>query len=136
MRAKILVIEDERATRDSISFFLLNQGYNVITASNGKIALEEIERCRDVGCTLSLIILDLCMPVMSGEEFLAQSAKFATLPPIIVMTGCLEEFSLDNPGSAVPAVILRKPFREEDLIKAVQNLLEQEENNDRLWLDR
>ncbi len=124
MRAKILVIEDERATRDSISFFLAAQGYNVVTATNGKEAMEEIERCRDVGSLISLLILDLRMPVMSGEEFLSQVARYRSFPPVIVMSGCLEEFKLDTPGSVVPDVVLKKPFREEDLLREVGNLLD------------
>lgn len=124
MRAKILVIEDERAARDSISFFLAAQGYNVVTATNGREALDEFDRCRDVGETLALLILDLRMPVMSGQEFLAQAAKYPCFPPVIVMSGCLEEFKLDVPGSIVPDAVLKKPFREEDLLREVAFLLD------------
>ena len=61
MRAKILVIEDERATRDSISFFLAAQGYNVVTATNGKEALELLAKQ-----VFEMVLLDIEMPVMNA----------------------------------------------------------------------
>ncbi len=119
-----MVIEDERATRDSISFFLAAQGYNVVTAMHGKDALDEIERCEDIGGFISLIILDLRMPVMSGEEFLNRAKKLNLQIPVIVMSGCIEDFCLESDTILKPAAILTKPFKEQQLIETVRDILE------------
>lgn len=124
MRAKIMVIEDERATRDSISFFLVAQGYNVVTAANGKEALAELDMCADLGTKIALIILDLRMPVMSGEEFLCQAKAVKNLPPVIVMSSCLEDFDPESCEGVRPAAVLRKPFREDLLLSEVNEVLD------------
>jgi CheY-like chemotaxis protein len=64
--ASILVVEDDRDTRDTLRLALEGTGYNVRTASSGKEALELLKAI-DPPC---LILLDLMMPVMSGSEFL------------------------------------------------------------------
>ena len=63
------------------------------------------------------------MPVMSGQEFLRHTHLLKEVPPVIIMTGCYEDFELDEPNMTKPAAILSKPFREEQLIKAVDDVL-------------
>lgn len=60
---KILVVDDEQDISDLISYNLTKEGYQVYTASNGKLA---IEKAKDVNP--DLIILDVMMPVMDGIE--------------------------------------------------------------------
>ncbi len=62
-KQKILVVDDEQDILDLISYNLTREGYQVYTASNGKIA---IERAKDVNP--DLIILDVMMPIMDGIE--------------------------------------------------------------------
>ena len=62
-KQKILVVDDEQDILDLISYNLTREGYQVYTASNGKIA---IERAKEVNP--DLIILDVMMPVMDGIE--------------------------------------------------------------------
>jgi len=66
--AKILIVEDERDLNDAYTIILSTAGYNVITAMNGKQALEAIEANGDP----DLILLDLRMPVLDGIGFLEQ----------------------------------------------------------------
>ena len=62
-KQKILVVDDEQDILDLISYNLTREGYQVYTATNGKVA---IERAKDVNP--DLIILDVMMPVMDGIE--------------------------------------------------------------------
>jgi CheY-like chemotaxis protein len=60
----ILVVDDDQAIRESIAEILEDEGYNVVTAGDGAQALQLLKRLRP-----KLIILDLNMPVLSGDEF-------------------------------------------------------------------
>lgn len=62
-KQKILVVDDEQDILDLISYNLNKEGYQVFTASNGKLA---IEKAKEV--SPDLIILDVMMPVMDGIE--------------------------------------------------------------------
>lgn len=80
---KILVVEDDPDIRESLCDALEVEGYVVVTAANGREALERL-RHMDRPC---LILLDLLMPVMNGMDFLALlrgSDALATLPVVVV----------------------------------------------------
>ena len=62
--APILVVEDHADLREMLTVLLESEGYGVRTAVNGIEALARLEEARP-----SLILLDLMMPVMSGDEF-------------------------------------------------------------------
>jgi CheY-like chemotaxis protein len=82
-RHTILVIEDDPDIAESLCDVLESEGYQVVTASNGK---EGLDRLREIDRP-SLILLDLMMPVMSGGEFLAvlrQTDGIATIPVVVV----------------------------------------------------
>ena len=62
--ADILVVEDHADLREMLTVLLESEGFGVRTAVNGVEALKVLEETRP-----SLILLDLMMPVMSGDEF-------------------------------------------------------------------
>jgi len=62
--ANILVVEDHADLREMLTVLLESEGFTVRTAVNGVEALKRLEETRP-----SLILLDLMMPVMSGDEF-------------------------------------------------------------------
>ena len=87
---KILVVDDNRDNQDILSFRLqLMGGFEILTASNGKEALEVAARARP-----DLILMDLRMPVMDGYEAtraLRQTEWGKNLPIIAVTAGSTEE---------------------------------------------
>lgn len=64
---KIAIIEDEPSITNMYSMKLELSGYKVVTANNGKDGLELIEKERPI-----LVLLDLKMPIMTGDEMLAK----------------------------------------------------------------
>lgn len=69
----IFIIEDDDAIRESLQELLVEEGYSVTCAENGKHALELIDASKiAMPC---LVLLDLNMPVMSGDEFLVKVRK-------------------------------------------------------------
>ena len=65
----VLIVEDEAILREAYAIVLSSHGYRVSTAANGLLALNELER--EVP---DLILLDMLMPVMNGEQFLTKSS--------------------------------------------------------------
>lgn len=61
---RVLVVEDHADLREMLAVLLESEGYEVQTAGNGAEALNSLSEARP-----SVILLDLMMPVMSGDEF-------------------------------------------------------------------
>ncbi len=89
-RKKILLVEDEESLRILYEEELQAEGYEVLSASNGKEALRRLE-----GESPDLIILDIVMPVMDGMETLGRIMGKKRNIPIIIHTsypGYREDF--------------------------------------------
>lgn len=79
----ILVIDDDEAIREVLKMSLEMEGYTVMTATNGKDALEVLSKSPNQG----LILLDLMMPVMNGWEFVEEFQKvekYSKIPIILI----------------------------------------------------
>ncbi|HEY7042177.1 MAG TPA: response regulator [Nocardioidaceae bacterium] len=109
----VLVVEDDPDTLSVVVDCLQEEGFTVTTATNGVEALE-----RACHCVPDAIVLDLCLPVMSGPEFLQAWRRTApTQPvPIIAMSGLNRDVSADELGVQA---WLPKPFAVDALIHAV-----------------
>jgi CheY-like chemotaxis protein len=79
MNKKILVVEDEEGLRLLYEEELKAEGYEVLTARNGKEAIEQLEKGKP-----DLIILDIVMPVMDGIEALGRIVGKDRKIPIIL----------------------------------------------------
>lgn len=84
----ILVVEDDRAIRETVVDLLKDEGFvNVIAVRHGKEALAYLETAQPLP---ALILLDLMMPVMDGESFLRTVAQHPNASlrsvPVIVLT--------------------------------------------------
>ncbi|HEY5667840.1 MAG TPA: response regulator [Candidatus Saccharimonadales bacterium] len=90
---RILIIEDEKPLRDAFAFLLTSEGFTVELAENGKVGLEKF-----VVFKPHLILLDMLMPVMNGEEFLRR-AKLQTVRPkvrTLVLSNLSDAISLED----------------------------------------
>jgi CheY-like chemotaxis protein/HPt (histidine-containing phosphotransfer) domain-containing protein len=79
----LLLVEDDDSIREIVSEVLSSRGYEVLTAGNGRIALDVLHRRAD--SLPRLILLDLMMPDMDGRQFLAERRKEPQLVPIPVI---------------------------------------------------
>ena len=96
----ILIIEDEDFIRESFQLLLELEGYSVWTADNGRHALETL-REMPRPC---LILLDLMMPIMNGEEFLEAKGLDESLAaiPVVVVSGVANEPELAGVTAFIP----------------------------------
>ncbi len=114
----ILLVEDEDMVRAVAERALTRQGYTVLTAENGEIALEVLEKHGRP----DLLISDVVMPQMDGPTMVRHAReKFPDLP-ILFMSGYAEEqlrksIDLDN------VAFLPKPFSVQELAEAARDVL-------------
>src|SRR5262245_22501963 len=112
----VLVVEDDQDILDVTQLLLESAGYSVETAKNG---FEAMDRLRQNG-RVSLILLDLMMPVADGWWFraaVAQAPPFADIP-IVIVTGA--GVMADNAASLEVAERLTKPLTAQTLLSTVR----------------
>lgn len=117
---KILVVDDEPDILKVVSFRLKKAGYEILTAKDGKAALDLIAVNKP-----DLILLDLRMPVVSGEEVCATlktSAELKTIP-IILLTASSGGKITDKAKELKADDCMVKPFEAEVLLEKVQKLI-------------
>ncbi len=117
-QGSILVVDDDRHVRQMIRWVLEEEGFSVQSAADGQEALEKIYMQRP-----ALIILDMSLPLLGGDEVAAQvRSHYDGEVPIVLITadGHAEEKSRKVGAIAY----LRKPFDIDDLIQIVQRALE------------
>jgi len=79
---KILVVDDQQETLESVAILLAREGHTVLTADNGHRALEILE-----SEPVHLMLVDYFMPKMTGEELIREVRKFDPYVQIILQTG-------------------------------------------------
>jgi len=118
----ILVVDDERVIREGCRRLLAQEGYEVLTAENGKEALDLLSTESP-----DLILCDLVMPVMGALEVLEEvKANYPDLP-LIIITGHGTVADTDEAMQKGAYDFVTKPFRVDHLIQTVKSALERRE---------
>ena len=116
MPAPVLLVEDDDDIREAVQDALERKGYPLLTAGDGRQALERLRNCVEKP---AVILLDLTMPVMSGWELMAELGKEPALAeiPVVVLSAVA---NLDKqPLAGRWAGILRKPVSLSVLLETV-----------------
>ncbi len=118
-KASVLVVDDEKAVREGCNRVLAGKGYEVLTAENGQAAVDLL-----AGRPVDIILLDLKMPVMSGEQVLEITRREYPDIPVIIITGhgtvdtaveCMKSGAYD---------FITKPFQIDQFLMTVQRAAE------------
>lgn len=121
---KILLIEDNNEIRENTSEILELDGYEVLTAENGKVGVEiAIKELPD------LIICDIMMPVLDGYgvlHLLSKQEKTATIP-FIFLTAKAERTDLRKGMDMGADDYITKPFDDVELLSAIESRLRKKE---------
>ncbi len=121
---KILIVEDEEAIREMLSFTLHRAGYEVLEAVDARIGKERLREKPD------LVLLDWMLPGISGVEFarrLRQDPVSANLP-IIMLTARGEEESKLKGFEAGVDDFVTKPFSTQELLARIKAILRRSRN--------
>lgn len=121
--ANILVVEDDTALSEALQDTLELAGYKVTTAENGKAALACLSQA-----DISLVVSDINMPEMDGEELLKQVKENYPNIPTMLMTayGTIEQAVEAMKEGAVDYMV--KPFEAEVLVNMVSRYVSCEKN--------
>jgi len=119
MAKKILAVDDERAIVRLVQVNLERQGYQVVTAFDGKEALEKVESERP-----DLIVLDVMMPYMDGFEVLQNLKKNPNTRdiPVIMLTAKAQDADVFRGWQSGVDCYLTKPFNPMELIAFVKRI--------------
>lgn len=123
-KRKILVVDDEVKIVEIVQAYLIKNGYEVITAFNGKDALSVFEKELP-----SLVILDLMLPDLSGEEVCKELRKKSRVPIIMLTAKVAEEDVINGLNIGADGYIL-KPFSPNELVARVTALLRRTEKDE------
>ena len=77
---KILVVDDDKEIVQLLEIYVRNEGYEPVSAYNGKDALTKLNTTPDIG----LVILDLMMPEMDGMEVIKRIRKDSSIPILVL----------------------------------------------------
>jgi two-component system cell cycle sensor histidine kinase/response regulator CckA len=124
-RALVLVVDDERALRQAIRLLLESEGHLVLEAANG---VEALRIFRERSADVDLVLLDLQMPEMDGEETLAALRAIKPTIRVLLSSGFDATEILDRVRDEVSGV-LSKPFRASELLQIVQDALADQEGS-------
>lgn len=116
----ILVIDDDQMMRDTTSEFVLQMGFHVLAAPGGE---EGLALYRSEGHRVRLVILDLQMPGLSGEETLVQLRALDPQVRVVIVTGSMDTDRISYLQNVHGVPVLSKPFMMEDLEEALNKQL-------------
>jgi hypothetical protein len=112
---RILLVEDEAPLRVGTARLLEEQGYTVLTASDGLDALEVFAR---EASTIDLVVTDVAMPRMRGDELARRLADDAPDMRVIFMSG------YDSGAAPLTGRLLAKPVSAEILLRTIREVLD------------
>ncbi|MFH0823750.1 MAG: PAS domain S-box protein [Pseudomonadota bacterium] len=116
----VLLVDDDDAVRILGAEMLEMAGYNVLTASNGREALEIY---RSTGHSISLVVLDLIMPEMSGGKCLAELLKINPHVKVLIASGYAADGPAKEARESGAAGFVSKPFDIKEMLLAVRKCL-------------
>jgi DNA-binding NtrC family response regulator len=116
--ATILVTDDDRACRDTMQLTLERLGHEVEGAADVTGALHAIHERK-----FDLIVCDHRMPGRTGLDFLLELKQQGSKVPFVMVSACADTDTETAAKRLGASSLLRKPFRRQDLIDAVQQVI-------------
>ncbi len=116
----IIVVDDEQVTLGLVSRILTEAGYQVTTAQSG---FECLDHFRPHPFQYDLVLLDLTMPFMDGEETFRRLRELRPDMPVVMCTGFIQQERLQGLMAAGLAGFLRKPVAPDEIVTHIRSIL-------------
>ncbi len=117
-RTRVLVADDEESIRSLLERFLTEAGYQVVTAANGREALDKLSQAK-----VDLALFDIKMPVMSGMEALEQISAKCPEVCVVMATAVVDTQTAIEAMKLGAYDYIIKPFNRDDLLLKIQKAL-------------
>jgi CheY-like chemotaxis protein len=115
----VLVVDDEPTVREVAEALLREEGYRVLVAADGREGLRVL---REHGAAIDLVLLDLTMPGLGGEEALAEMRKLRPGVRVLLSSGYTQPDTGEFPTENL-AGFIQKPYGAEELRRKVASAL-------------
>ena len=116
----VLLVDDETVMRETAGSMLKGLGYHVLSAENGKQALEIFGRKQE---SIDLVILDMMMPDMNGKDCFSAMKKQDPAVKVLLSSGLFPEEEVETMRKAGLSGIVHKPFRSSVLSRVIKDAL-------------
>ncbi len=117
----VLLVDDEHMVRDTVAAMLEHIGFKVLSAYDGQHAVELFEKhLRDI----ELVLLDVTMPHMAGEDAYRILRSMRSDVPIVVMSGYSQKQLQGKFADDGVAAFIQKPFSVPAILKLIRRVLE------------
>ncbi|WP_345993605.1 response regulator transcription factor [Sulfurimonas sp. HSL-1716] len=128
MNKRILLIEDEIEMQELISNYLLNYGYDVVSYTKPKDAIEDFKKNAD---RYDIVILDLMLPDMDGFDVCKNLKSYADIP--VIISSARGDIGNKIHGFEIGADdYLAKPYEPRELVLRIEAVLKRAQKSDRL----
>jgi CheY-like chemotaxis protein len=114
----ILLVDDEEAICNVVKKFLEEKGYSVVDTTSGKKGLKLFK-----DKSFDLVLSDITMPDMDGVKLISELKSIDPAIKLVTLTGHVAEKKLEAARKAGADQILLKPFKKEDLYRAIGRAL-------------
>jgi len=124
-KKRVLIIEDEEMLLQAISKKLVLSGFETITCTNAKEALDSLGGLDGV---VDAIWLDYYLPDMNGLEFMNEiknNERWVNIPVIVVSNSASEEKKNSMLALGVRRYVLKAKYRLEDIVKIIKKVIEE-----------
>ena len=119
---KILVVDDDNEIVQLLEIYVRNEGYEPVSAYNGKDALTKLNTTPDIG----LVILDLMMPEMDGMEVIKRIRKDSSIPILVLSAKTADMDKIQGLITGADDYVT-KPFNPLEVMARVRSLLRRSE---------
>lgn len=115
---RVLLVDDEPDVLETVSSYLSDRGFRVLTASRWTEAIAQIQ-----GAPPDIVLLDLYLPTVRGEALLEFIKEFDEDLPVVIISSGIDAEKIDQLSRLGAAGFVRKPFDAEDLLLVVEQAL-------------
>jgi CheY-like chemotaxis protein len=117
----ILIVEDDEPLQRCLRFVLEDAGYNVLSAKNGKEAVDTYTKCRE---TVDLVLTDLGLPDLTGKDEILKLEQINPDVRIICASGYMVSAVEKEMIQVGVKAVVRKPYAPQEILQKVRSVLD------------